>query len=307
MENKITPSQDEKPKNHTLYRKTKSFYLQEPYVYLINPSLLPNNISIINSFPVGQILPKFVKKMKEADDSLDFHVLGNILSSSVKIHKSKIDLVIKHQLRSEVQVQKKRQVRQFDPSKTLAYWYNRPQLILASDEQKQTFFEELLIAFEEIQQFEISQEKKKKKIDKKGITDQEKKPKRKRRKLTADALSRFDYIMNFDLTEVDAMIREMIEIIFMLQANKDSRILTKLLKPRGDEEVSFDHVVKIRIKRIEQKKNLKFDVEKTQLERVRSLLSLLYLLQDGYVEAWQDEETFQIDVKPLKKAKELID
>ena len=78
------------------------YYLREPFVYLINPGLLPNDISIIKDFPVGKILPEFVKVMKEnLDDNLDFRLLGNSLASGVKIHKNKIDISIRHHLNIE--------------------------------------------------------------------------------------------------------------------------------------------------------------------------------------------------------------
>ena len=52
-----------------------AFYLKEPYVFLINPNLLPNDVSIIKNFPVKSILPEFVEKMREEFEFLDFKIL----------------------------------------------------------------------------------------------------------------------------------------------------------------------------------------------------------------------------------------
>ena len=89
--------------------------------------------------------------MKEEYEYLDFKVLGNATANSVKIHKTKIDLAIKHQLRLEVKEQKARTEREFDGSNVLPYWYTKPRMTLASQDQKQMFYEELLITFEELE------------------------------------------------------------------------------------------------------------------------------------------------------------
>lgn len=280
--------------------KDSPFYLQEPYVYLINPGLLPKKLSIIKDFPVGRILTQFVQKMKESNDGiLDFRILGLVLGQSVKIHLSKINLVIKYQQKEDIKTKRKRVQDEFDASKLLPYWYNRPQMVLASEGQKRMFFEELLSAFEEIENFEIKKKERKRRLifrRQKKNDDKNKSKKSKRRKLTADAIGNFDYIMNFDLTEVDQLTDEMLDII-------KSFLEKGLFRKR--KEVSFDEVVKARIKRMSKKQKIDFD--RAQLERVRSLLGLLYLIQDQLIEAWQDEDTFEIGIKPLKKAYEVTE
>ena len=274
-----------------------AFYLKEPYVFLINPNLLPNDVSIIKNFPVKTILPAFVEKMREEFEFLDFKILGNATANSVKIHRSKIDLAIKNQLRLEVKEQKKRAEREFDGSNVIPYWYNKPRMVLASKDQKQMFYEELLITFEELENLsnEGTKKEKIKKIRNKKADD-ETKPKKGRRKLTADALSHFNYMMNFELTDVanlvDLVWHQVYNLLILQYA-------TTNLKDLETQEVSFDLIFVERIKDINEA-NQMVNQDRLQLEKVRTLMAILYLIQDHKIEAWQDEETLEIGVKLLK-------
>ena len=274
------------------------FYLKEPFVYLINPNLLPNDVSIIKNFPVKTILPEFVEKMKEEFEFLDFKILGNATANSVKIHRSKIDLAIKNQLRLEVKEQKQRAEREFDGSNVVPYWYSKPRMVLASQDQKQMFYEELLITFEELENLtsEGTKKEKIKKIRNKRPDDATTTRKKGRRKLTADALSHFNYMMNFELTDVanlvDLVWHQVYNLLILQYA-------TTSIKDLQDQEVLFDLIFIERIKDINEA-NQTVNQERLQLEKVRTLMAILYLIQDHKIEAWQDEETLEIGVKLLK-------
>lgn len=279
--------------------KDKSYYLKEPYVYLLNPSLLKNEISLLYTFQVNKILPEFVKVMKENNEFIDFKVLGNATFNAVKIHKNKIDIVIKHQLRLNIKSDKKKAEQQFNISQQLPYWYTRPRLTLASSLQKWTFYEELLITFQELEQSLDTQDQKRKLKPSKESDDPEK-PIRRRKKLTADALSHFDYLMNFDLTDVDQLVNSIwvqIHKLATLIGIPDS-------KTESNNEIMFDVLFVERL-RIISETELELNQEKIQLEKVRTLMSLLYLIQEGKIEAWQDEDSLEIGIKLLKLPEEI--
>ena len=236
--------------------------------------------------------------MKEEFEFLDFKILGNATANSVKIHRSKIDLAIKHQLRLEVKEQKQRTEREFDGSNVLPYWYTKPRMVLASQDQKQIFYEELLITFEELENL-ANQGTKKEKIKKlriKNPEDEVDKPKKGRRKLTADALSHFNYMMNFQLTDVadlvDHVWRQIYQLLILQYATTSEKQLENY-------EVSFDLIFVERIKDINEANQL-VNQERLQLEKVRTLMAILYLIQDHKIEAWQDLDTLEIGVKLLK-------
>ena len=295
LEEDQTPKKDEEVPIHS---GMNVFYLKEPFVFLINPNLLPQDVSIIKNFPVKKVLPDFVSKMKEDFEFLDFKVLGNATANSVKIHKTKIDLAIKNQLRLEVKEQKARTESQFDGSNVLPYWFTKPRMVLASQDQKQMFYEELLITFEELENMTSTDSKKEKvkKLRNKKEDSGEGKPKKGRRKLTADALSHFNYMMNFELTDVANLVDLVWHQIYNLLI---LQYATTNLKDLEDQEVSFDLIFIERIKDINES-NQTVTQERLQLEKVRTLMSILYLIQDHKIEAWQDEETLEIGVKLLK-------
>ena len=300
-EESLDLEEDQAPKTEEeipIHSGMNVFYLKEPFVFLINPNLLPQDVSIIKNFPVKKVLPDFVSKMKEDFEFLDFKVLGNATANSVKIHKTKIDLAIKNQLRLEVKEQKARTESQFDGSNVLPYWFTKPRMVLASQDQKQMFYEELLITFEELENMTSTDSKKEKvkKLRNKKEDTGEGKPKKGRRKLTADALSHFNYMMNFELTDVANLVDLVWHQIYNLLI---LQYATTNLKDLEDQEVSFDLIFIERIKDINES-NQTVTQERLQLEKVRTLMSILYLIQDHKIEAWQDEETLEIGVKLLK-------
>lgn len=255
------------------------YYLQEPFVYLINPGLLPNDISIIKDFPVGKILPEFVKVMKEnLDDNVDFRLLGNSLASGVKIHKNKIDLSIKHHLKIEKK-EKRRKEREeqknLDIQKGLPFFWSKTPIYIYQSDNRDLFFEELMFLFEK----ELEKEERKAK----RVSSGEGK-KRRRRKLSADGLSAFEYTMNFNLTEVDVLVEDIYkQILIALHSTK---------------EVEFNVIMDGHIEIL----GLKVQ-ERILLERVRVLLAILYLIQDGRIDAEEEEETFNIFIRLAEKRK----
>ena len=273
----------------------QAYYLKEPFVFLLNPNLLKNEITLLQTFPVNKILPEFVEAMKRESEYVDFKILGNATANAVKIHKNKIDTVIKHQLRIDIKEEKRKAEQEFSTKKNLPYWYNRPRLVLASNLQKWTFYEELLITFEELEQA-LDERTKKQKLQPKKKEEETKPKQRRRRKLTADALSHFDYLMNFDLTDVSQLVDSIWSIIFSLStlisaANIDD--------PDFEHEIMFDILFVERLRVLsEEEKDITQD--RVQLEKVRTLMSLLYLIQEGKIEAWQDEDTLEIGIKLIR-------
>ena len=249
------------------------YYLREPFVYLINPGLLPNDVSIIKDFPLGKILPDFVKVMKENhDNELDFRLLGNSLASGVKIHRNKIEISIKNHLnieKKERRRKEKEEQKYLDIEKGLPFHWSRSAFFLHQDENHEIFFEELMFLFEK----ELEKEERKAVKRTKGDSSV-----KRRRKLTADGLDSFQYTMNFNLTEVDVLVEDIHKII--------------LMSIHSTQEVDFDVIMDRHIEML----GLKIQ-ERILLERVRVLLSILYLVQDGRIEAWEEEETFNIYIK----------
>jgi hypothetical protein len=276
--------------------KQDAYYLKEPFVYLLNPNLLKQEITLLETFPVNKILPDFVETMKEETEFVDFKLLGTATANAVRIHKTKIDIVIKHQLRIDIKEEKRKAEQEFSTKKDLPYWYNRPRLVLASNLQKWTFYEELLITFEELEQA-LDERTKKQKLKPKVKSEEEKPKKRRRKKLTADSLSHFDYLMNFDLTDVDQLVSSIWNIIYNL-----STLINVSITPGSDpedHEILFDLLFVERLRVLsEEEKDI--SQERIQLEKVRTLMSLLYLIQEGKIEAWQDEDTLEIGIKLLK-------
>lgn len=275
--------------------KEKSYYLQEPYVYLLNPNLLKHEITLLQTFPVNKILPDFVKAMKEDSEFVDFKLLGTATSNAVKIHKTKIDVVIKHQLRIDVKEEKRKADQDFSTKNELPYWYNRPRLVLASNLQKTKFYEQLLVTFEELETA-LDTKTKKQKLKLKEVAPDDKPKRKRRKKLTADALSHFDYLMNFDLTDVDKLVSSIWNIIFNLSTLISA---PNINNPDFEHEIMFDllFVERLRILSEEEKE---LSQERIQLEKVRTLMSLLFLIQEGKIEAWQDEDSLEIGIKLLR-------
>jgi hypothetical protein len=255
------------------------YYLREPFVYLINPGLLPNDISIIKDFPVGKILPDFVKVMKEnLDDSLDFRLLGNSLASGVKIHKNKIDLSIKHHLnieKKEKRRKEKEEQKNLDIQKGLPFFWVKTPIFIYQSDNRDSFFEELMFLFEK--ELEKEERKAKKASSSEG-------GKRRRRKLSADGLSAFEYTMNFNLTEVDVLVEDIYKLI--------------LIAVHSTKEVEFNVIMDRHIEIL----GLKIQ-ERILLERVRALLALLYLIQDSRIDAEEEEETFNIYIRLTENKK----
>ncbi|HKZ41536.1 MAG TPA: hypothetical protein VJ044_11275 [Candidatus Hodarchaeales archaeon] len=251
------------------------YYLQEPYVYLLNPDLLPNDISIIKGFPVSRLLFDFIARMKvETDNNLNFRLLGNSLASSVRIHRNKIELAIKHHLQIEKREARRKErelEKSLDFKKSLAIFPTGNPLVPNRSFNKTVFFEELLVLFEKDTEL---QERKRMKAEQATTGE----IKHRRRRLTADGLENFEYAIDFNLIEIHVLIEEIYRIVLMHLHSED--------------EVKFEEVMETHL----EKMNLGLR-DRVQVERVRMLLCVLYLIQDHRLEAWEDVDTFGIFIK----------
>ena len=102
--------------------------------------------------------------------------------------------------------------------------------------------------------------------------------------------------MNFQLTDVadlvDHVWRQIYQLLILQYATTSEKQLENY-------EVSFDLIFVERIKDINEANQL-VNQERLQLEKVRTLMAILYLIQDHKIEAWQDLDTLEKGVKLLK-------
>ena len=57
-----------------LFSHQDQFFLEEPYIYLINPDLFPEKVKYVKEFKLKEILPDFYSKLLK--QGLDFRILG---------------------------------------------------------------------------------------------------------------------------------------------------------------------------------------------------------------------------------------
>jgi predicted NUDIX family phosphoesterase len=68
-----------------------------------------------------------------------------------------------------------------------------------------------------------------------------------------------------------------------------------LISALSNPEIDFAEVMETHIEKLGL-----LNQDRIQIERVRVLLSLLYLIQESRVEAWEEEESFNIYIKLLE-------
>ena len=107
---------------------------------------------------------------------------------------------------------------------------------------------------------------------------------RKKIDVVIDTQQTFEYTMNFNLTEVDVLVEDIHKQI--------------LIALHSAKEVEFNIIMDRHIEIM----GLKVQ-ERILLERVRVLLALLYLIQDGRIDADEEEETFNIYIRLAEKKK----
>lgn len=276
------PSSDDEETDEyiRLFSHREQFFLEEPYVYLINPDLFPERVKYIKEFQLKDILPDFHGKL--LDQGLDFRILGQAIYSAARIHKKKVSLALQYEKKQEEKIAIRTKRRAFQFKIPLAYYITRDILSLAESANPEEFYAELLLALQE--------EDEKKKLEK--LKEERKKQqgtaeaKRKRRKLELADFEGFDYELDLDRVAIEDIVNNTFEIIKSL-AEKDknkeaefSKVVNSMGTPEGSDE-------------------------QKRLTRARVLISLLYLFRDERITAEQElHPPYEIYIQVYKVKKE---
>ncbi len=260
--------------------KSRNFYLEPPYLYLLNPDMLP--VRNILQFPLVRILKEFFDKMKELSE-LDYKIMGLCLKSTARIHRMRVSKAISFEKEMERDYEIKKKKEEFIVDKPLKQYLKRPETHFTSESASDAFYEQLMVS---LRSEGIKRERKRKRTEILEISDEigededlfPKKLRRKRR-ITVKKSAVFDaVIIDFDRIDIDILINE---VLYAIRKFSREKI--------GQEEVLFEDIIQHRVKG-------STDVEKRKLEQVRILISLLHLIKEGFVEAWQDLDTNEITI-----------
>jgi len=259
---------------------SKDFFLTPPYLYLLNPDRLsPRDIL---QFPLIQVLEEFYIKMGELS-KLDYKIMGLCIQNTARIHRMRVTKAVslsKEQER-EFDLKKKREAFVYD--KPLKQYMRRSEIEFSSEAGTDAFYEQILISLKT--ESKRSERKKRKAllmeisddmVDGKDIII--KKGRINRRIRIEDPTAFEAVLIDFDRIEIDVLINEVLYTI---------RAFSK--EVNGKEEILFDEIIKARVRGSK-------DADKWRLEQVRILISLLHLIKEGFIEAWQDLETRQISI-----------
>lgn len=261
------------------------FFLEVPFIYLVNPDMLPAKKLL--QFPLGRIIHEFYEEMKK-EEELDFKILGMSLKSAARLHRMKVSQAISYERKLDKDYDIKRKKGEFVYDRPLRQYMRRPEMSFTSESAADAFYEQLMVSLR------ASEEKKRRRRDKmltleipEGIEEdddiKQEKGKRKRR-IRFKELSVFDAVLvDFDRIEIDVLINDVLKAI---------KELSKGIIRR--KEVPFEQILRKRVGSSETD-------EKWRLEQVRILMSLLYLIKEEFVEAWQDLKTGEISVIITKK------
>ncbi|MFX0015735.1 MAG: hypothetical protein ACFFB2_01330 [Promethearchaeota archaeon] len=264
-----------------LFSHSGQFFLEEPYIYLINPDLFPERVAYIRDFRMKEILPDFHQKLQK--QGLDFRILGQAIYAASRIHKKKVSLAIQYEKKQEEKLAIRAKRREFQFKIPLHFYVTRDLLALAESANPEAFYAELLLGLQE--------EDEKKKIEKikeeqlllkgKGET------RRHRRKLELADFERFDYELDLDRVAIEDIVNNTFEVIKEI-AQKDK-----------NKEAEFTKVVN------QMERGSKSD-EQRRLIRARVLISCLYLFRDELITAEQElnppyEIYIQVTGKKRKK------
>lgn len=266
---------------------SKKFFLEPPYLYLLNPEMLP--VKNILQFPLVRTLKEFINKMEELPE-VDYKIMGLLLLTVARIHRSRVAKAVsfEKELEKEYEITQKKEEFVFD--KPLRQYMTRPETQFTSESASDAFYEQLMIS---LRTEGKKRERKRKKIALLEISEDEdidedeeiifRKGRRKRRIRVTEASVFEAVVIDFDRIEIDILINEVLYAIRAFSKEKD-----------GLEEIQFDEIIKFRVKDSS-------DIEKWKLEQVRILISLLYLVKEGFIEAWQDLETKEISIITTEK------
>jgi len=278
--------EDEEEDNYIrLFSHSGQFFLEEPYIFLINPDLFPERVSYIRDFKMKEILPDFYSKLLE--QGLDFRILGQAIYSASRILKKKVSLAIQYEKKQEEKIALRATRRAFQFKIPLHYYITREILALAESANPDSFYAELLLGLqEEDEKKKLEKIKEEKRIQReKGGTI-----KRRRRLELADFES-FDYELDLDRVAIEDIV------------NNTLKVIKSIAKSDKNKEAEFSKVVR----KMEEKG---VSDEQKRLSRARVLISCLYLFRDELITAEQElNPPYEIyisvvDKKKKKKKKE---
>lgn len=261
------------------------FFLDVPYIYLVNPDMLPSRKLL--QFPLGRIIHEFYEEMKK-EEELDFKILGMSLKSAARLHRMKVSQAISYERKLDKDYDIKRKKGEFVYDRPLRQYMRRPEMSFTSESAADAFYEQLMFSLRSSEEKTRRRRKKMLTLEiPEGIEEddeiKQEKGKRKRR-IRFKELSVFDAVLvDIDRIEIDVLINDVLKAV---------RELSKGLIRR--KEVPFGEILKRRVGTTDT-------VEKWRLEQVRILMSLLYLIKEEFVEAWQDMKTGEISVIISKK------
>lgn len=259
---------------------SRKFFLEAPYLYLLNPDMIQSRDVL--QFPLARLLREFYEKMKEMPE-LDYKIMGLFLKSTARIHRMRVSKAISFEKELERDYERKKKKDDFVIDKLLRQYLKRPEAHFTSESASDAFYEQLMVS---LRSEGIKRERQRKKVEYLEGTEEDlrdEKRKRKRR-INVKKSAVFDAIViDFDRIEIDILINEVLYAI---------RIFSK--GEIGQEEISFDDIIRHRV-------DGSTDREKCKLEQVRILISLLHLIKEGFVEAWQDLDTKEITISITEK------
>lgn len=271
-------SEDENEDDYIrLFSHQDQFFLEEPYIYLINPDLFPERVKYVKEFKLKEILPDFHAKL--LDQGLDFRILGQAIYSAARIHKKKVSLSVQYEKKQEEKIAIRTKRRAFQFKIPLPYYITRDLLSLAESANPEEFYAELLLGLqEEDEKIKIEKSKEEKKKQE-GTSE----VKRQRRKLKLADFESFDYELDLDRVAIEDIVKKTFEIIEALareDKNKEAEF-TKVVRGMEPAEGSDEH---------------------RRLTRARVLISLLYLFRDELITAEQElHPPYEIYIKVIKK------
>ncbi|MHA2246460.1 MAG: hypothetical protein ACXADY_16080 [Candidatus Hodarchaeales archaeon] len=274
----IDDDEDEEEDYVRLFSHSEQFFLEEPYLYLINPDLFPERVAYIREFNMKEILPDFHKKL--LNQGLDFRILGQAIYSAARIHKKKVSLAIQYEKKKEEKLAIRAKRREFHFKIPLHFYVTRDILALAESADPEAFYAELLLGLQE--------EDEKKKLEK--IKEEQRKlkgtgTKRRRRRLELADFESFDYDLDLDRVAIEDIVKNTFEVI------------KKIAREDKNKEAEFSKVVRNMEGKISSE-------EQRRLTRARILISCLYLFRDELITAEQElNPPYEIYIQVVKKKK----
>ena len=260
-----------------LFSHREQFFLEEPYVYLINPDLFPERVSYVKEFKLKEILPDFYRKL--LNQGLDFRILGQAIYSAARIHKKKVSLAIQYEKKQEEKISIRTKRRAFQFKIPLPYYITRELLSLAESANPDEFYAELLLGLQEEDEKLKIEKIKEEKRKQRGTGEEQ----RKRRKLEVSDFESFDYELDLDRVAIEDIV------------NRTFEVIEGLAKQDKNDEAEFTKVVR----GMETKEGTE---EQKRLTRARVLISLLYLFRDESITAEQElNPPYEIYIKVIGK------